>query len=294
MRKFFTFYCVLALLSGYNVSDAQTRKQTYDSALVGDRITPAVSSVMMPKTYTEVLLNNALITTNSFYGGNRNEFKQDYRSTYLINTLQITHGISASGRLNVGVDLSYSTGRQDADRESSALKVFGNDSDNLREYSRGFTSVGVRARYAVTKNRNFVIQHTLSFPMNNKFLVDSRPAFNTQLFYTHLLGRKIFLFGQADVIVRFVNGEADSQYSNNLNIFGTYLLTKNLFPFIQIGTTNVWGDDLSHMAQSYTYGMGLQYQFSTMFTINAFYNDVFAGKNYSNWTAVSVGVRAVF
>jgi hypothetical protein len=140
-------------------ADAQlTRKMAYDSSLVGDRITPAVSSVMMPKSYTEVILNSSMVSTNTYFDADRNKLDMTFRSTTSITTLQMTHGISSSGRFNLGLDLAYRVRRMDGDPDSSPFKVFSNESDGLVEYERAFTSVGIRARYVPTRNRNFVIQ----------------------------------------------------------------------------------------------------------------------------------------
>lgn len=295
----FFLYIIAILLFGSHVGAQSVRKQKYDSLLVGDLITPAVSSVMMPKGYTEILLNNSLLTSNSQFNNDRNLTDINQRYTYLINTLQVTHGIAASVRFNVGLDLSYRTGRADADPESSPLKIFGNDSEGLIQYERAFTSVGLRARYVPTKNRNFVIQHVFYIPISSSssesaFLGDNRYALNTQLLYTQLLGKKIFLFGQADILVRFKDDQQDVDYTNPLNLFVTYLLNRHIFPFAQLGMANTWNKDFELSRQSFSYGIGLQYQFTTMFNINAFYNDTFAGKNANQWNAYNLGVRAVF
>src|SRR5690349_12875018 len=95
----------LLVLCAATVS-AQSRRAKYDSLIVGDRITPAVSSVMMPKGYTEVILYNTLLTANQFFGSNGDIFSfpgTGKRDTYFFNTLQVTRGISSSGRFNVGI-----------------------------------------------------------------------------------------------------------------------------------------------------------------------------------------------
>lgn len=299
MTRILLLWIIVTGLFGSHLSAQSIRKQRYDSLLVGDRITPAVSSVMMPKSYTEVILNNSLLTTNTYYDTDRERMGVDERYTYLINTLQVTHGISASGRLNVGLDLSYRTGRADADPESSPLAVFGNSSEGLIQYERAFTSFGIRTRYVPTRNRNFVIQHVLSIPIGSsgeasEFLGDNRVALNTQFLYTQLLGRKIFLFGQADVYVRFEDDQTDTDFTVPINVFATYLVNSHLFPFVQLGMTNSWDNDFELLRQAFTYGVGLQYQFTTMFNINAFYNDVFAGKTTYRFNAYNLGIRVVF
>lgn len=296
--RIFALMVVISLCILTNVDGQSHRRQTYDSLLVGDRITPAVSSVMMPKSYTEVILSNSLLTTNSYYKDDRNRMDIDERYSYLINTLQVTHGVSASGRLNVGLDLSYRTGRADADPNSSPLAVFGNSSEGLIQYERAFTSFGIRARYVPTRNRNFVIQHVFSIPISTgeagDFLGDNRYALNTQFLYTQLLGRKMFLFGQADVYVRFEDDQSDTDFTNPIYLFLTYLANDHFFPFLQLGMTNAWDTDFDLLRQSFTYGVGLQYQFNSMFNINAFYNDVFAGKTTYRFNAYNLGIRAVF
>jgi hypothetical protein len=290
---------VVFVLFGNHVHAQSIRKQKYDSLLVGDRITPAVSSVMMPRSYTEVILNNSLLTTNSYYKEDRERLAIGERYTYLINTLQVTHGVSSSGRLNVGLDISYRTGRADADPDSSPLAVFGSSSEGLIQYERAFTSVGIRARYVPTRNKNFVIQHVFSIPFStsgeaNEFLGDNRYTFNTQFLYTQLLGRKIFLFGQTDILYRFEDGQDEGDFTNPVYVFMTYLVNSHLFPFVQVGMTNTWNNEFEHLRQSFTYGIGLQYQFTTLFNINAFYNDVFAGKTTYRFNGYNLGVRVVF
>jgi hypothetical protein len=266
--------------------------------LVGDQITPAVSSVMMPKTYTEVLLSNALLTSNSYFSSGRAPIDLNQRNTYLFNVLQITHGLSKSSRFNVGIDLTYRSGRADSDPDSSPLKIFGSSSKGLIDYERGLTSLGFRARYVPTRNRNFVIQQIFSVPFSttsddNVFLGDSRYAFNTQFLYTQLLGRKFFLFGQADALIRFAEGDEETDYTNPIYLFVTYLLNRHLFPFALLGVTNAWDSGFSLVRQSFNYGIGLQYQVHTMFNINFFYSDIFAGKNVSRWGTLNLGVRVV-
>ena len=294
-------FLITTVLIGF-ASDAfaqSKRRQDYDSLLVGDLITPAVSSVMMPKTYTEVILNSSLVTTHTLFTQDRDKLDMDWRSTTSINTLQVTHGISSSGRFNVGLDLSYRMRRMDGDPESSAFDVFTSKSDGLIEYQRSFTSVGIRARYVPTRNRNFVIQNVFSIPISSTsadesaFLGDNRYALNTQFLYTQLLGRKVFLFGQFDVLVRFEDDQNTMDFTNPINIFGTYLLNDHIFPFVQLGMMNMWDEDFEHLGQSFTYGVGLQYQFSTMFNINAFYNEVFAGKSIPQFKGLNLGIRVV-
>jgi hypothetical protein len=293
-RIFILQGAILLLIAG--TSQAQSkRKNLYDSLLIGDRITPAVSAVMMPKSYTEIILSNSLLTTNAIYNSNRETLNLNNRFTYLINTLQVTHGVTSSGRLNVGLDLSYRTGRSDADPESSPMKVFGNSSEGLIQYERSFTSVGFRARYVPTRNRNFVIQNTFFVPISSSdeegdFLGDNRYAFNTQFLYTQLVGRKFFLFGQTDVLIRFKDDQNDTDLTMPVNVYCTYLVNRHLFPFVQLGMLNSWSDVTR---QSFSYGVGVQYQFNTMFNINAFYSDVFAGKNSNLWNMYNLGIRVV-
>jgi len=300
MKVIFAFVC-LCLIGEFTPALAQSRRAAYDSLIVGDRITPAVSSVMMPKSYTEVILSNSLLTSNQFFASDGSLYSfpgGGQRDSYFFNTLQVTHGLSPSGRFNAGIDLSYRTGRIDSDPESSPMKVFGSSSDGLIQYERAFTSVGLRARYIpFAKIRSLVIQHTFYIPINGGgqesiFLGDSRYALNSQLLFNKFLGRKTFLFGQLDLYVRFKDALYKTDYTVPLNIFGGYLVTKHILPFVQLGTSRTWLEGFN--TSSYTYGAGVQYQFTSMFNINFFYNDVFAGKNYSDWQTFNLGVRGVF
>jgi hypothetical protein len=291
----------LSSLIQFTPALAQSRRSAYDSLIVGDRITPAVSSVMMPKSYTEVIINNSLLTSNQFFASDGELYSfpgGGKRDSYLFNTLQVTHGLSGSGRFNAGIDLSYRTGRMDSDPESSPTKVFGSSGDGLIQYERAFTSVGLRTRYIpFAKIRSLVVQHTFIIPISfgsqeSTFLGDSRYALNSQLLFNKFLGRKTFLFGQLDLYVRFKDDVQATDYTVPLNIFAGYLVSKHILPFVQLGTSRTWIENFS--ASSYTYGAGIQYQFTSMFNINFFYNDVFAGKNYADWRTFNLGVRGVF
>jgi hypothetical protein len=255
---------------------------------------------MMPPTYTEVILSSTLLTTNQYFDSDRKAGDSDRRVSYLFSTLQITHGISSSGRVNVGIDMNYRVGRSDIDRNSSPLDVLSSSGEGMIDYERAFTSIGIRARYVpLADHPNFVIQNTFTIPVSTSsygslFLGDNRSKLNTQLLYNHLVGRKMFIFGQADVLVLFKTSHYNAHYAVPLNIYASYLATRNIIPFALIGTSNSWDDSFSQQAQAFTYGLGLQIQFTTMFTANLFYNDTFAGKNVSQWQAFNVGVRGVF
>jgi hypothetical protein len=141
------------------------------------------------------------------------------------------------------------------------------------------------------------VQHTFYIPVSagsqeSTFLGDSRYALNSQLLYNKFLGRKTFIFGQLDLFVRLKQGLQETDYTVPINIFAGYLVSKHVLPFVQLGTSRSWLPGFT--ASSYTYGAGLQYQFTTMFNINLFYNNVFAGKNYSDWNNFNLGVRGVF
>jgi hypothetical protein len=292
---------LLLLIGATSFAQINKRREAYDSLIVGDVITPAVSSVMMPKGFTEVILYNGMLTANRYYNENREktEYSPTSRATYLISTLQVTHGLSNSGRFNVGLDLTYRTGRVDADPKSSPLKVLGNASDGLIQYGRAFTSIAVRARYVpLAEHKNFVIQHSFSIPLGTAgrdatFLGDNRYAINTQFLYNHLVGRKLFLFGQMDALVRLEDSRTKTDITNPINAYASYLMTKHFFPFALIGMTNFWNNKFDHLSQSFTYGVGVQCQFNSMFTINAFYNDVFAGKTAAQWKGFNLGIRKV-
>ena len=278
------------------VSAQSQRRAEYDSLLVGDRITPAVSSVMMPKGYTEIILSNSLLTTNAVFLPDRESLDLMSRYSYLINTLQVTHGTSQSGRFNLGLDLNVRSRREDLDPDASPLKIFSKDGETLVDFERAFTSVGVRARYVpLSNNSDFVIQNTFTIPVKGgPSLGDHRYTLNTQFLYNHLLGRKAFIFGQADVLIRFANTSYKADYTVPLNVYASYLVSKHFFPFVLIGTANSWDDEFSQLSQSYSYGIGAQLQINSMFTFNLFYSDVFAGKNSSDWQVFNVGVRKVF
>jgi hypothetical protein len=280
---------------------AQSRREKYDSLLVGDRITPAVSSVMMPKSYTEVIIYSSLITANKGFETDGDPVPLFYRGrdAFLFNTLQVTHGLSRSGRFNLGMDLSYRIGRTDVDPQSSPTKVFGNNNEGLIDYDRAFTSVGLRARYIpFAKVPNLIVQHTFTIPIGkgsdeSQFLGEGRYAVNSQILYNQLLGRKMFLFAQTGLYVRLKeSNDYNTDYTVPVNIFATYLLSKHVFPFVQLGMSKTWFEYFK--STSYTYGVGMQYQITSMHTINFFYNDTFAGKFTNRWKTFNLGLRAVF
>ena len=295
---------MLLLLVSIGVT-AQSRWKKYDSIYFENLFLPNFSNLLMPKGYVEVILSNSLLSAN-LYWNNTGKIDLNGRNSYDQITAIGNAGVSQNGQFNAGVELHYAIGYNDSDPNSSALDIFKDSPPGFVRRARAVTSVGPRIKWRPFKhNSNFVYISTLQFPLLHNALKEtilgqSRTYWGNQFLYSFSLGKKLAFFAQDDLYTYFKEGlNSHNQYYHALTFYGYFLISKHVFPFVSAGYGGGYGTDINtnkfqNQFQYLPVGVGLQYQYSLRFTINAYYNEYVWGQNYSDYHTLSLGFRGVF
>ena len=295
---------MLLLAISYALS-AQSRWKEYDSIYFENLFMPNFSNLLMPKGYVEVLLSNSILSANQGWSNTTgSKFDLGRRYTYNFVTAIGNAGVSHNGRLNAGLEVHYATGYQDSDPGSSPFGIFKSYPSGYVTKESALTSFGPRIKWRPFKgNLHFVYISTLQFPLlhnaqKEAVLGQSRLQWGNQFLYSFSWGKKLAFFAQDDLYIFFGEGTGShNQYFNTLSVYSYFLITNHLFPFVSVGYSGAYATDtrgFRNQYQSLPLGVGLQYQFSLRFTINAYYNQYAWAQNYNDWRTMNLGLRGVF
>jgi hypothetical protein len=281
-------------------SFSQTRWQKYDSIYFENLFLPNFSNLLMPKGYVEVLVSNALLTSNVQWGnGNPAKFDLTRRYTYDYVTAIANVGLSDNYRFNAGVELHYARGYEDTDRTSSPLNVFKKSPPGMINREQAFTSIGPRIKWRPFKsNLHFVYTSTVQVPLLNnsdkeRFLGSARYYWGNNFLYSFSWGKKVAFFAQDDLYTYFKkNSDERTQYFNAVSLYSFWLVTKHVFPYVSAGYSTLFQRGSSQ--QFLPVGVGIQYQYSLRFTVNIYYNQYAWAREYNDWRTVNLGLRGVF
>ena len=253
---------------------------------------------------------------NSLYTETRqNWLGQDlsgYRATFNTHLVQLTYGISKTGRFNLGLDLNIrNTGRSvnpGFEGLAPAFQYANNDSARF-----GLTSAGIRARIQPFKKApSFTIQSTLTAPTirsaegsggpDNLFWADwNRLTWWNQFFYDKTFA-DFQLFSEIDLWFRFPI--FDNQYTTldiPLNVFFSYfptqkwtiyLMTQHLTRFVydsEPQNNTDWPVGANYTAS----GGGIKYNFESNFQIEVLYTNFWRGKNNGLGQTFNLGLKYI-
>jgi len=301
--KFFyliTFLFNFSILTYSQSDSSSTRLKRLENAIYGNLLSPSVSSLTLPKGFVEVNIFNSLLSTGSGFDENKKNKDAFSRSTYYYGLIQLTYGLSR--KFNIGMDVTYTAARSDFNLQSSPLKVFGSSDTDLFQQEKALSSIGLRARYLPTNNNKLVFQTSVIFPVAPEkvanFLGQNRVSLNHQLLYNIQLGRKMNIFTQLgfNYLIK-KNDTYLGLLSVPANVYFGYLIGNKFLPFIMLGHSRNFGKtfnkDFEQLSHSSLYGIGAQYQFSLRFSLNAFYTNVFEGKNSPLWQNYNFGARII-
>lgn len=272
----------------------QTRRQRLDSLYNDPFFYPTVSAVLLPKGFLEVNNAAALLTANRFFSDEATRENLNARISTFSHLLQLTYGVSATSRLNVGVDLLYSAFRLDIDPDASPWKVFSPDSALSR--SHGLSSVGLRFRMKpLARNRRFVVQGFLYWPVRQ--VASSQTNARLQAIYIFELSRKLFLYAQAGVAYSFQK----QRLAGIVSVPAAAIFQYQFHP--TAGLLGLVGNNLSitvtergkegQTTFGTQIGVGIQYQASLRFGLTGFYTRYVAGRNTSAYDTANLGVRVI-
>ena len=307
MNNIKSFLLGALLLVSSTSLPAQSRWKAYDSIYFENLFLPNFSNLLMPKGYVEVLVSNSLLTANRGWSNtNGSTFDLNGRYTYDYVTAIGNAGISKNNRFNAGIEIHYAKGYHDSDPTSSPMDIFKGSPPGFVQRAGALTSAGPRIKWRPFKhNLHFVYISTLQFPLlhnalKESLLGQSRTYWGNQFLYSFSLGRKLAFFAQDDLYLYFKEGvNSHNQYYEALTFYSYFLITKHLFPFVSAGYGAGYGTDINtnkfkSQFQYLPVGVGLQYQYSLRFTINAYYNQYIRAQNYNDWRTMSLGFRGVF
>jgi len=285
----------------------QSRWKKYDSIYFENLFLPNFSNLLMPKGYVEVILSNSLLTSNQGWRNTTGStFGLNGRYTYDYVTTIGNVGVSQSNLFNLGVEVHYAKGYHDSYPNSSPMDIFKGSPPGFAQRASALTSAGPRIKWRPFKhNPNFVHISTLQFPLLHNALKEgilgqSRTYWGNQFLYSFSVARKLVFFAQDDLYIYFKEGiNSHNQYYHALTFYGYFLITKHVFPFVSAGYGGGYGTDINtnsfqNQFQYVPVGVGLQYQYSLRFTVNAYYNQYVWGQNYNDWRTVNLGFRGVF
>lgn len=257
---------------------------------------------------------------NTLYTENRQNWQgqnfSGYRATFVTHLFQVTYGLTASKRINVGLDINLkNSGRSANDASygaiSRAFAYTNNDSARV-----GISSVGARLKIQPFKTvQNFTIQTTLYIPTikhpegyldpageNNLFWADwDRITWWNQLFLDKTFG-KFQLFTELDFLFRFKRYESqigmlDMPASVFLSYFPTkritiYAMTQHVARFTNNINGHVpvvadWVIPMNYTAS----GLGFKYQLLPNLNLELLYTNFWRGQNTGLGETVNLGIK---
>ena len=234
----------------------------------------------------ELLFYNALSTQK-----NKAALGGISRGTALQHILQVTYGVSESGRFNLGLDVHYLHYRFDADSEHSALRVLAKtasdtivtDSTNRDVLALGFhtlSRVGLRFRWVPSQNLpELTLQGGLLFPASYQTPATKR-ALNiarTQLWlqgnFYQILGEGLYGFAGAGA---YLSLPSETQHQTTLTPIANVVVAKEISDlFIVFAQTafnasfnKQYKAGLQNTNLQWLYGLGAQLQLSNHFSIS--------------------------
>lgn len=292
----------------------------FSAILVKSQAQDATSNVQ--KYTPSVLLEKGKWELNSFYNlytqaqdrdAEGNSIKLGERQTFLNAMYQLTHGISSSGKLNIGLDIWASRVLYDPD-EGSPFKVL---TFNDGRFSRtAVTGIGPRVRYVPFKGLNgFSIQSTFLFPIADNlegppFTGHDRYTWFTQFFYDMKLTAQWRLFLETDFLYRIDrDGERPNFFRIPLSAFLSYFLRDqrtSVFVFSQYAPrfTNVQADFVDEngfreeefgLEGWFTQiGIGAKYQVTPKLGLEVSYANFIASRQDGGGYALNLGFRYIY
>lgn len=272
----------------------QARRQQLDSLYNDPFFYPTVSAVLLPKGFTEINNVSALLTANQLFSDQAHSEELNARASTFSNLLQVTYGVSAKSRLNVGVDLLYNAFRLDLNPDSSPWKVFSRDS--ALSDTRGLSIVGLRFRLKpLVHNRRLVLQGVLYQPVRQ--IASSQTNVRFQAIYVLDLARNFFLYTQAGLAYTFPKRPLSSSVSLPVAAIFQYQIRPT------VGVLGLIGNDLTirlaengmggQTAFGTQLGAGAQYQPSLQFGLTGFYTRYLIGRNSAVYNTMNVAIRLI-
>lgn len=294
MRAFLLFCPYWLLLT--NCLAQESRRERLDSLYAIPFQSPTVTAIVLPKGYLEFNNTASLQTAKRLFNGEVRLEDLNARVSTFSDLLQITYGISPTGRFNLGMDFQYNRFRVDLDPASSPWKVFGGDS--ALSQNGALSTVGVRFRWkpkGLLNARQFVVQGFLYQPVYKPR--ESQTSLRLQAVYVFDLGPYLYLYAQAGVGYALPKNRISGSLSVPVTAVWQYQLQPTISLLGVITHTTAFGksgeEALRLTAFGTQLGGGLQVQPSLRIGINVFYTRYLLGKNTGVYDTITLGVRSI-
>lgn len=285
----------------------------HDEGMLGsDASTQTISNIraftpssLLKKGQWDFKLFNNLYTQTKLADENGNVVDTDNRTSFLTTTLEINHGISKNGRVNVGFIIGT---RSAINNEGSIGDVFHYSNENLDAEGDGYakraglTSIAPIIKVSPFRSvPNFSFQTSLSIPLFKEITYgyfDKRSyVWDTKFFFDKSFGRDQFqVFAELDFNYSFGEDAAEvrndptknsgERFANEslglpLSLFLSYFPSDKFTVYIN-GQQYVLVDLGNNYHQDYTQvGFGLKYQATTKLNVELSHGQFIRGSNWA-------------
>lgn len=263
-------------------------------------------SVLLEKGKTELTSFYSIYTqtANRNFEGERVDLSE--RQTFLNVMYQLTHGISPSGKINIGLDVWVTRALYDRD-EGSPFKVLTFDDG---DFSRtAVTGIGPRIRYVPFSSINgFSVQSTFLFPVADdleqpSFTAHDRYTWFTQFFYDMRLNDQWRLFLEADFLYRIDReGDRANFFRTPLSAFLSYFLKDQKTTFFAFSQYSPRFENLSNEVDEQfglnswftQLGVGGRYQLTQKLGLELSYANFIASRQDGAGYALNLAFRYIW
>lgn len=266
-----------------------------------ERFTP---SALFDKGTFEINTFYNLYTQNQIRNRNGDEVDLGQRQTFLNGMYQFTYGVSASGRVNLGLDVVANRAFYD-DANTSPLKVLvSNDGDFNRTV---VSAAGPRIKVVpIASIPNFSVQSSFLFPIASNlespsFTAHDRYTWFTQFFYDKKLNSSWRLFLEVDALYRLKRNDSQVNFVRfPLSAFLSYFPSSKttIFAFGQYAprfekASNAVDEQFGLTNWFTQVGIGAKYQLTSKMGLELSYGNFIQSRNDGAGYSLNFGIRYI-
>lgn len=265
-------------------------------------------SKLLQKGQWDFKLFNNLYTQTHQADADGKRFATGFRESFMTTTLEVTHGISKSGRINIGAVIGVRSSSKTVDGLSDVFSFKNENSTDSTFLRAGFTSFAPIIKVSPFKNiSNFSFQTSLSIPLFGDVTDETNSAYgyldkksyvwDTKFFFDKSFGQDKFQafaevdfnysFGEDSKEVATDNSKNGGERFANESLGIPVSLFLSYFPSdkftVYINGQKYWLIDLGNTySQNFTQvGFGLKYQATSKLNIEVSHGQFIQGANYA-------------
>lgn len=307
----------------WSLNDIANAENSSDNVIERDasNIFTYTPSRLLKKGQVEMQLFNNLYTQTAYRDGNRKKIDQNGRSTYYSALFYLLHGITKSGRLNVGFDLNVKSVHIDS-TAGNPVEVFQFETNPVSRTA--LTSLGPKIKFQPFNNvSNFSIQSAFWIPvakdleaikgyLEYPWMDYDMFTWWNQFFFDRSFGSQWQVFTEADLLFRFKKKTSNTPTHMDipLSFFLSWFPSRKATvyymiqysPRFQLETSKGYDSEsqseitinpfdlVSDYAQT---GLGAKYQLTQRFNLEASYTYFFTSLNGGAGSTYNLGIRII-